>query len=136
MERYKITKTVDFCYGHRLLDYDSKCKHLHGHNGSLEIDVTADTLNETGMVVDFTHVKDVVKEWVDANLDHKMLLCRRDPFVPILQEKGEPVYLLDDNPTAENIAKLIFEQAARLGLDVSEVRLWETPSSCATFRGG
>lgn len=134
MRRHKVTKRIDFCYGHRLLNYEGKCRHLHGHNGLLEVDVEADALNETGMVVDFGHVKDIVKDWVDTNLDHKMLLCRQDPFVAILREKGEPVFLMDENPTAENISKLIFEQAVRLGLDVSEVRLWETPSSFATYR--
>lgn len=134
MPTYRVTRTVHFCYGHRLLDYDGKCRHLHGHNGVLEVDIEGEQLDGLGMVADFTLVRDVVKEWVDANLDHRMVLCRRDPAVPLLEELGEPLYLLDENPTAENIARHVYEQAHGRGLMVAEVRLWETPSSCATYR--
>ena len=54
MARHKITKSIDFCYGHRLLEYDGKCKHLHGHNGLIEVDIEADSLDDLGMVMDFT----------------------------------------------------------------------------------
>ena len=46
---------------------------------------------------------------------------------------GEPIYLIDENPTAENIAKLIFDQTRRLGVPIVEVRLWETPRCFATY---
>ena len=134
MARHKITKTIDFCYGHRLLEYDGKCRQLHGHNGLLEVDVEADGLDRLGMVRDFTEVRDIVKGWVDENLDHKMLLRNDDPVIPSLADLGEPLYLLEVNPTAENIAKHIYEQARVRGLDLLEVRLWETPSSYATYR--
>ena len=135
MSRFKVTKTIDFCYGHRLLDYNGKCANLHGHNGLLEVDVTSDGLDELGMVVDFNRIRDVVKVWVDANLDHKMLLWRRDPVVPGLQALNEPLFLLDVNPTAENICKLVYDQARRDGLPVSEVRLWETATGQASYAG-
>lgn len=63
-----------------------------------------------------------------------MLLRTDDPVIPALTELGEPLYLLDVNPTAENIAKHIYRQAHDNGLPLSEVRLWETPSSYATYR--
>ena len=136
MAQHKVTKSIDFCYGHRLLEYDGKCKHLHGHNGLIEVDIEADSLDSLGMVMDFTSVRDIVKGWVDENLDHKMLLRRDDPVAPILEELGEPIYLLDDNPTAENIAKHIYLQGRSRGLNVAEIRLWESPSSYATYREG
>ena len=135
MPSHGVTKTIDFCYGHRLLDYEGKCRHLHGHNGLLEVDVEAEYLDEQGMVMDFGDVRDVVKGWVDENLDHRMVLWSRDPVVPVLTDMGEPLYLIDENPTAENIAKLIFDQVRGQGLALSEVRLWETPSSYASYRG-
>jgi 6-pyruvoyltetrahydropterin/6-carboxytetrahydropterin synthase len=136
MASHLVTKTIDFCYGHRLLDYDGKCKHLHGHNGLLEVEVEASQLDSQGMVVDFGEVRDVVKGWVDANLDHKMLLCIRDPALSALRELGEPVYVMEQNPTAEQIAQLIYRQIREHGMNVSQVRLWETPTSCATYREG
>ena len=134
MTRHKVTKTVDFCYGHRLMEYDGKCRHLHGHNGLLEVDLEADSLDSLGMVMDFTRVSDIVKGWVDENLDHKMLLRRDDPVAPLLRDLGEPIYLLDGNPTAENIAMHIYHQAHNQGLKVAEIRLWESPTSYATYR--
>lgn len=136
MATHRVTRRIDFCYGHRLLDYAGKCRHLHGHNGVLEVDVESETVSAVGMVVDFGVVRDLVKSWVDANLDHRMVLCESDPAVPVLKGLGEPLYLLPDNPTAENLARHIFHNAQALGLDVSEVRLWETPSSYATYREG
>ncbi len=134
MPLHRVTKAIEFCYGHRLINHHGKCRHLHGHNGLIEVDLESDSLDDTGMVMDFGEIRDLLKGWVDANLDHRMILCRRDRAVPVLRELGEPMYLIDENPTAENIAKHIYEQARRQGLMVSEVRLWETPSSCAAYR--
>ncbi len=133
---YKVTKHIDFCYGHRLLNYDGQCRHLHGHNGRIEVDIESDKLDARGMVVDFSDIKRVLKTWIDETLDHRMLLNKADPLVPVLQQRGEFHYLMDENPTAENIAKLIFSHARSQGLPVVEVRLWETPSSYASYRGG
>jgi 6-pyruvoyltetrahydropterin/6-carboxytetrahydropterin synthase len=102
----------------------------------LEIDVDAEALDEMGMVIDFTRVNEIVKTWVDENLDHRMLLCREDPVLSKLQEAGEPIYVMDANPTAENIAALICTAARKAGLGVSEVRLWETSTSRASYRAG
>jgi 6-pyruvoyltetrahydropterin/6-carboxytetrahydropterin synthase len=132
---YKITKHVDFCYGHRLMNYAGKCRHLHGHNGKAEIVLEARTLDERAMVRDFDEVKTKLGAWIDANLDHKMLLRRDDPAIALLNQIGEPYYLLDTNPTAEAIARLIYNAAVAEDLPVVEVRLWETPTSFATYAG-
>ena len=108
---FRVTRRIDFCYGHRLLDYDGKCKHLHGHNGRVEISLGSPELDRRGMVLDFRDIKQVVSAWIDVELDHRMILHRDDPAVPLLQKLGEPLYLMDRNPTAENIARLIFDFA-------------------------
>lgn len=131
---HRVTKLIDFCYGHRLMNYDGKCRHLHGHNGRLEVDLESSTLDRLGMVVDFSVVRDVIRTFVDDNLDHRMLLCRSDPIVKVLESLGEPLFLMDENPTAENIARLVYRQGASAGLPIVEIRLWESPSSCATYR--
>ncbi len=130
---YRVTKSFDFCYGHRLLRYAGKCRYLHGHNGRVEVDVAAEALDALGMVVDFGEITATLKQWVDANLDHRMLLCRDDPVALVLGEMGEPLYLMEENPTAENIARLIFREGRRGGLNVAEVRLWETPTGYASY---
>jgi 6-pyruvoyltetrahydropterin/6-carboxytetrahydropterin synthase len=131
---FKVTKHIEFCYGHRLLNYEGKCRHLHGHNGRVEVDIQTDKLDPRGMVHDFSDIKGTIKNWIDETLDHRMLLHKDDPILPILKQRGELFYAMDENPTAENIAKLIFHHAHKTGLPVVEVRLWETPTSYATYR--
>lgn len=131
---YKVTREIHFCYGHRLLNYSGKCRHLHGHNGKVEIELYSEKLNALGMVRDFEEIKQVVQVWIDDNLDHNMILCRRDPLIPALEEKKERYFLIDENPTAEAISKLIYDYAVSQKLPVSEVRLWETPKSFASYR--
>jgi 6-pyruvoyltetrahydropterin/6-carboxytetrahydropterin synthase len=135
MQRFQITKVIEFSYGHRLLDHQGKCRYLHGHNGLLEVDVDSETLDSMGMVIDFGRVSEVVKAWVNENLDHKMLLCRQDPIAPVLAQAGEPTFEMEENPTAENIARLIWHAARDAGLSVGEVRLWETSTSRASYKG-
>ena len=130
---YSVTKTIDFCYGHRLLDYDGICKHPHGHNAVAEIEVRTDRLDNRNMVCDFSDIKRIVKGWIDKELDHKMLLRHDDPLVKLLQQLGEPVYLLDSNPTVERIARLIYDHASGQGFPVVRVKVWETPTSFAEY---
>jgi 6-pyruvoyltetrahydropterin/6-carboxytetrahydropterin synthase len=132
---YAVTKRIDFCYGHRLLDYEGVCAHPHGHNAVAEIEVRRAELDARNMVVDFTDIKNVVKEWVDRELDHKMILRHDDPLVAPLQSLGEPMYLLESNPTVERIARLIYDVSRQQGLDVARVTVWETPSSWSTYTG-
>jgi 6-pyruvoyltetrahydropterin/6-carboxytetrahydropterin synthase len=130
---YLVTKRIDFCYGHRLLDYDGICKHPHGHNAVVEVDVRTDRLDARNMVADFSDIKRLVKGWIDRELDHKMILREDDPLVAPLEALGEPVFKLESNPTVERIAKLIFDMTRDQGLDVVTVRVWETPTSFAAY---
>jgi 6-pyruvoyltetrahydropterin/6-carboxytetrahydropterin synthase len=132
---FRVSREIHFCYGHRLLNYDGKCKHLHGHNGKAVIVLEMPGLDNLGMVVDFSRIKEQVGQWIDQELDHKMILHRDDPILPELRRQGEPVHVVDVNPTAENIARMIFDHARGQGLPVVEVMLWETASSYATYRG-
>lgn len=87
---YYVEKTLEISAAHYLnLNYRSKCENLHGHNWIITVSCKADKLDDNGMVVDFTHIKNIVKE----QLDHK---CLND--------------VLDCNPTAENIARWIADQ--------------------------
>ncbi|HEY2412117.1 MAG TPA: 6-carboxytetrahydropterin synthase [Pirellulaceae bacterium] len=131
---FRVSREIDFCYGHRLLNYAGKCKYLHGHNGRAIITIESATLDERGMVLDFSDIKNVVSAWIDEKLDHRMLLQRTDPAVPMLEKMGEPLFLMDENPTAENIARLIYEFTASRGFPIVECQLWETPRCYATYR--
>ncbi len=132
---FRVTQQIEFCYGHRLLNYAGKCRHLHGHNGRAVICLEAEELDDRGMLVDFTDVKKLLRTWIDEELDHRMIMHKDDPFLPILQARHEPVYVIPTNPTAENIARLIYTKAREMGFPVVEVTLWETANSSATYRG-
>jgi len=132
---YRVTRELLFCYGHRLLDYEGKCRHLHGHNGRAVITLAAAELDRLGMVLDFSRLKRVVGQWIDETIDHKMLLHENDPMLPFLRQQGEPVFIMKVNPTAANIARLIYDYTAAQGFPVVEVQLWETENCCATYQG-
>jgi len=130
---YRVYKDIHFCYGHRLLNYDGKCAHPHGHNGKIVISLEAKTLDKRGMVHDFGDIKEIVQSWVDREMDHKMILRKDDVLVKILKDLKEPYFVMDENPTAENLAKLVFDFAKAKKLPVKSVTFWESVSSSATY---
>lgn len=130
---YTIVKRLHFCYGHRLLDYEGKCAHAHGHNAVMEIELALAQLDARGMVCDFRDVKERLSNFIDQ-LDHRMLLRHDDPLIPALESVGETAYVMQENPTAENIARLIFREARARELPVVSVKLWETPDAFAEYR--
>lgn len=130
---YTITKDVFFCYGHRLMGHPGKCRHVHGHSVKASITVTASALNEQGMVCDFADVSAIATRYIDAELDHNLLLHRDDPLVPALERGGERFLLLDQHPTAEVLACMIYNQMKAVGIPVQSVTLWETSSACASY---
>ena len=133
---YRVTQQIDFCYGHRLLNYEGKCKDLHGHNGRVVISLEGETLDARGMLVDFTDIKRVIRGWINDELDHRMILHQDDPLLELLKSHRQPVHVIPHNPTAENIARLIFDYAQGQGFPVVEVVLWETRNSRAAFKKG
>jgi 6-pyruvoyltetrahydropterin/6-carboxytetrahydropterin synthase len=131
---YTVTKEIHFCYGHRLLNHTGKCRHLHGHNATAVIRLESENLDALGMVCDFSDIGDFVKTWINREIDHNMLMHKADPLLPTLQQAGEKVYVMHDNPTAENIAKLIFDHVESGGFPVTEVAIYETASALASYR--
>jgi len=131
---YSVSRSVSFCYGHRLLNYAGKCRHLHGHNARAVIRLERAGLDDMGMVEDFSRMKQLLRDWLDADIDHTLLLHKDDPLLPLLRSAGERVYVVDENPTAEVIARMIFDYVRGQGFPVVEVELWETDSSVASYR--
>jgi len=99
----------------------------------VEVAIESPALNHQGMVIDFNEVRKRVEDYIMRELDHRMLLRKDDPLIGALESVGENAVALSDNPTAENIARLIFEAARSLGLPVSSIRLWESRDSYAEF---
>lgn len=130
---YYAGREIHFSYGHRLLNYEGKCAYLHGHNARVLIEISSQMLNAQGMVVDFYQIRQIIGTWIDETLDHKMILSEKDPLAALLQNAGETVILLQENPTAEVLAKWIFEEARKKRLPVCRVTFWETGNSFAAY---
>ena len=111
---YSVAKRIEFCYGHRLLDYNGVCAHPHGHNAVAELEVRADALDGRNMVMDFSDIKRAIKEWIDRELDHRMILRADDPLTPILEGLGEPVYKLDNAKLIDHVVELCEKKAAEI----------------------
>ena len=131
---FTIKKTFHLAYAHRLMEHKGKCRNLHGHNALVEVTLKARKLNSEKMVMDFTDLARVMKKWLDDNLDHKVLLAKKDPLLKLLQKEGQDCFATAQNPTAEILAELIFKALKRAGLPVHKVAFWETPTSMAGYK--
>ena len=75
-----------------------------------------------------------MKTWLDGNLDHKVILSADDPLAEALEKEGQRCFRTAENPTAEVLARLIFETAEGMGLPVAKAAFWETPTSMASYK--
>ena len=130
---FTVSEEVTFCYGHRLMDYVGRCARIHGHNARVELVLAAKTLDRRGFVMDFGDLEEVAKRFLDETLDHRLLLRRDDPVIPSLTAAGEVFVALDENPTAEFLARFIFEALTQKGIPLKAIRFWETATSVATY---
>ncbi len=132
---FSVAREFSFSYGHRLYRYEGRCRRLHGHNARVVVDVEGDgdALDEMGMALDFTDIKETLGRWIDETLDHRVFLADDDPLVKVLRDAGEEPLLFDGNPTAERLAKTIYDRAVAMGLRVSRVDFWETQNCRATY---
>ena len=120
---YRLKTSAAFEAAHRIVDYPGKCNRLHGHNWTTEVEITGDTLDELGMLADFRLVKQKLTAVLDK-LDHRYL--------------NELPTFAAQNPTAENLAKFIFDELSaenflREGVKIAAVSVWESPKSCITY---
>lgn len=130
---FTVTKEIHFCYGHRLMHHAGKCRNLHGHSARAVITVQAESLDRQGMVCDFADIGVSAAAFIDTHLDHNLLLHRDDPAVPLLRQTNERFLALDEHPTAEVLARLIYRHMQSEGFNVESVALWETSSAQARY---
>jgi len=136
------TRKLEFDAGHRLINHGGKCEHYHGHRYVVELTccVAEDgSLDGIGRVVDFSVIKELFGSWIDLNLDHGMILHEDDDLADAFLERSMKVFIMECNPTAENMVKLLFSTASDLfskdntGVEIKSVRLYETPNCWADY---
>lgn len=131
--RTSVTKIFRFEAAHYLPGYDGKCRNLHGHTWKLEVEVSGFVTAETGMVIDFVYLKNLVNDEVISKLDHT---CLNEA----LEGKMVDCYGVV-NPTCENLLDWIWKRLSPMGgwtgkIKLERLRLWETPDSYAEMRLG
>jgi 6-pyruvoyltetrahydropterin/6-carboxytetrahydropterin synthase len=131
----------DFSYGHRVYGHESKCAHLHGHNGRVHFKVTAPNLDQIGRVLDFSAIKNLLCNWVEDNWDHKFLVWERDPWASKLKDTDPAVVFTSFIPTAENMAEYLVNvigprQLEGTGCILVECTIEETRKCSVTYSKG
>lgn len=124
---YEVVVEKTFAAGHALRHYKGKCENVHGHNYRVQVTIEGEKLNAIGLLVDFVELKRVLMEVVDY-LDHQFL----NDIPPFIEQ----------NPSAENMARYFYDEILK-GIDriadvpvsLAEVRIWETDTSVAAYRG-
>lgn len=124
---YEVEVKIKFRAGHRLLPpYNGACNNPHGEGYTSILVFQTDGLDKNGMVVDFGYIKKSVKEWVDAYLDHSYIYKEGDEVGEYLKSKGFRVYKMKTNPTAENIAELLFSVVEKFNKNIYKVGVVES----------
>lgn len=115
---YKICKQFSFSAAHSLqqLPTEHPCSRLHGHNYVVTVHLKSEQLNETGFVCDYNELKKV-KEYIDQHLDHQNL---NDIMFPL-------------NPSAENLAKMLYDIFRPMFPQLYAVEVSETPKTSAVY---
>jgi 6-pyruvoyltetrahydropterin/6-carboxytetrahydropterin synthase len=122
---YEVSVDETFAAAHNLRNYKGKCENLHGHNYKVRVTLAGKEVDATGLLYDFVHLKQVIQGVIRA-LDHKYL-NELPPFDV-------------QNPSAENIARYIYEQTSKElpqaanGAGVASITVWETETAAATYR--
>ena len=159
-----ITRRLEFDAAHRVLGHPGKCQHLHGHRYVAEVSLYAPQLDSLGMMFDFGIIKTLIGGWIDEFWDHNILLHPDDPLAVLYHMRdltishsrnvrGKDVFgdkapfLMPShaaNPTAENIARVLWETSVMLltchsedsgvrGPILHNVRVYETPNCSADY---
>ncbi len=135
---YKIIVKIKYEYAHRLLYHTGKCRHVHGHSGKAIIELASNTLNDNCFVMDFYDVKAPLKKWINQFWDHAYLANENDPLLPALKSEGMKIYTFSEEPTAEVMARHLFEQAGTLelppGVILARVTIRETCTGLASYQ--
>ena len=124
---FQVSVEEAFSAGHALRGYKGKCENVHGHNYRVRVTIEGPQLDAIGLLVDFTHVKQVVRGII-GGLDHQFV-NDLEPFKKV-------------NPSAENLAKYFYDETLGQlkglppGAKITEITVWETDTASAQYRPG
>ena len=140
-----ITRRLEFDAGHRIPNHGGQCRHMHGHRYVIDVTLRGTVVehqgySDDGMVLDFGDIKKITSELIVNQWDHAFLVAKEDAsLVSFLASiPNHKTVILEHVPTVENLAKTafailqpIFKQAFGGRLELSALRLYETPNCWA-----
>jgi 6-pyruvoyltetrahydropterin/6-carboxytetrahydropterin synthase len=136
---YSIQKELHFCAAHRLSNHKGKCFFIHGHNYRVIVSVETEMLNKvSGMVMDFSVLKNTLQTYLNDTFDHRLILSESDPlwsyFKAFPEEQVDNILVFPGEPTAENMAKVLFGQfSALIPYNIESVEVYETDGASAVY---
>lgn len=152
-----ITKEFTFDAAHRLMYHKGKCCNIHGHRFKLFVEIfNSKPMDESGMIVDFGILNQVIKTWLDDNLDHSLILNAKDSeLIDFVENHNMKYFILQREPTVENIIEILNVRIQKLidkinndsesisndeldhitkRLYVKSIKLYETEKSYCTYK--
>ncbi len=139
--KIEVIKEFSFDAAHYLPGYDGKCQHIHGHTWLLQVGFAGEVNPKTGMVMDFADIKAIINTLIIDKLDHKYLneVDAPQPYEQQTLFESENLKFPYHNPTAENmvgwiLGTLTVYSHRYQGLELTLVRLYESPTSYAQWR--
>lgn len=136
MDKIKLKTKFDFDSAHRLVGYDGKCSSIHGHIWQVELEIEGDKnqLDSVGILWDFSNVKKLKELF-----DHQTILKKcveNEKLITLLEEEKNKLYLMNENPTAENLCFEILGYCKMSNPDLKyKIIVWESPKSSCEVRG-
>ncbi|QIM64905.1 6-carboxytetrahydropterin synthase QueD [Frederiksenia canicola] len=137
---FKIAKEFSFDMAHMLDGHDGKCQNLHGHTYTLQVEIGGELRTsgaKSGMVMDYSDLKAIVKTHILDKMDHAFIYDstseRECQVANLLNSLNSKTFAIPTRTTAEQMAKYIFDTLCDVGLPVSLIRLWETPTSYCEY---
>ncbi|MGX2947333.1 6-carboxytetrahydropterin synthase QueD [Frederiksenia canicola] len=137
---FKIAKEFSFDMAHMLDGHDGKCQNLHGHTYTLQVEIGGELHTrgaKSGMVMDYSDLKAIVKTHILDKMDHAFIYDstseRECQVANLLSSLNSKTFAIPTRTTAEQMAKYIFDTLCDVGLPVSLIRLWETPTSYCEY---
>lgn len=139
MTKITCTRKIHFCAGHRVMNHESKCATVHGHNYYVHLVAQAEQLDNLGRVIDFSVLKEKIGGWIDQHWDHTFLVCDKDKdlikALLSLPRKKDP-FICPFNPTAEEMALYLLKEICPKLLEetnvvITKVIVYETDNCYA-----
>lgn len=136
---FQLEVRINFRSGHRLIEpYEGKCNNVHGEGYTAIVILEQQVVDETGMIIDFSTCKKIIKQWIDDNWDHAYIGNENDIVLKYLTDEGFRTFDMGDiNPTAENMAYVLHNVIKKnLLLPVKKVGIVESfEDSIAWYEG-